>query len=241
MVLQILGVVVPLLVALLPLFKWPTLERRTRGHLAMLKEVPEGLGKEFRESVEEELRELAHRNEQALGRRATFIATVARVGAIAFLFLLSSLASRRAGESGSEMQDVFRMTGFFILFLLAIGFLVVLWKFTGAFGWIQMKDRRERLFRRAKAQGKHLYLVDGQEYIAIDKDELDQLVEANGGHWRRRPGPVIEGPAPEPSRPPQPEPAAPAAPAPETSPPSVERRNGSAAQCQSTGTGVQGT
>ncbi|MCW2904666.1 MAG: hypothetical protein JWO67_6931 [Streptosporangiaceae bacterium] len=64
-VLQVLSVVVPLLVAALSTLRWPTLQRRVKGHLELLKEVPAEAGRDFRDAVEEEMQALA---EQIRGR-----------------------------------------------------------------------------------------------------------------------------------------------------------------------------
>lgn len=59
MILQVLAVAVPLAVAGLQAWRWPTLERRVKGHVELLKDLPDGVGTEFRAAVEDELNELA--------------------------------------------------------------------------------------------------------------------------------------------------------------------------------------
>lgn len=59
MILQVLAVVVPLAVAGLQAWRWPTLERRVKGHVELLKDLPDGVGAGFRAAVEDELDELA--------------------------------------------------------------------------------------------------------------------------------------------------------------------------------------
>lgn len=60
--LQAVSVLVPIVVAIVSTFRLPTLERRTRRHMALVKEMPEGVGQPMRQLLEDELAELARRD-----------------------------------------------------------------------------------------------------------------------------------------------------------------------------------
>jgi hypothetical protein len=176
-VLQILGVVVPLLVAAIPLFRWPTLERRVHGHISLVKELPEGMGKEFRDAVEEELRELGHRSQMRLGRRAQYLEVGARVGIIAVFLSLSTV--RQFGSAQPERslwENFLDFSRVMLAFLGLIAIVLLLWRVSRAFGFITHRDKLDREWRRAQAEGKVMLRINGRTVI-VDPDEADEVVK----------------------------------------------------------------
>src|SRR4051812_41968414 len=139
---------------MIPLLRWPTLERRTHRHVALMKELPDGVGKRFREAVEEELRELGHRSEQRLTRNARILEFSVRVGIIAGFWVIAVVAFDRVIESDDVWSAIGRgaliLLGIFVVLVL----LSLLWRAAGS-GY-----ERDRLWRRAQDEGKHLVLAE---------------------------------------------------------------------------------
>ncbi|MGY1726159.1 hypothetical protein ACI79J_04245 [Geodermatophilus sp. SYSU D01062] len=180
MVLQILSVIVPLLIALVPLFKWPTLQRRVRADVALVKELPNGMGKQFREAVEEELTELAHRTRTRLGRRAEYLGICVRLGTIATFLTLSVLAYYTAGGHGLNWSwgVVWRtyasLFAYMVLIAIVVAVLRALWRFTEGFSSV-IKYRHQR--KRARAEGKTILRIDTDGTTAfLASSEVDESV-----------------------------------------------------------------
>lgn len=176
MVLQVLAVVVPLLIAAIPLFRWPTLQRRVREHVSLLKELPEGMGKELRAAVEEELRELAHRAELGLGRRAQNIERAARIGFVVVMIGFAYAPRILSDETPSfwDLVGFFALVG--VLAVMIVGLVWFLWRVSGALRFITFKDKRERLWRRAQAEGKHMVMISGKTMLLTD-EEFEEMRE----------------------------------------------------------------
>jgi hypothetical protein len=174
-VLQILSVVVPLLAAAIPLFRWPTLERRTRRHVALIKELPDGMGKRFRDAVEDELRELGHRSEQRLTRNVRALEFAVRTAIVLGLFTLSAVAYRRVTESDNVLITLGQGLWIALSMVVFIGLLSMLWKAAGS------RYEMERLGRRAQDEGKSLILMNGAWQVLSDEEYEERKRRRNSG------------------------------------------------------------
>lgn len=68
---QLLTVLVPVAVALITTFRWQTLPRRLRSHLALVKELPDGVdASALHELIGSELSEVVRQGRKRLDRRA---------------------------------------------------------------------------------------------------------------------------------------------------------------------------
>jgi hypothetical protein len=106
-VLQILAVVVPLLVAGLQAWRWPTLQRRVRNHVELMKELPAGVGADFRAAVEEELSALAAHSRRRMS--VEWLSIAARIAHIAVLFGVATFAFFYSGgvhPAGGQLKGL---------------------------------------------------------------------------------------------------------------------------------------
>jgi ABC-type amino acid transport system permease subunit len=88
MALELLAVLVPLIIAGITTLRWPTLQRRVRGHVDLLKDLPSGTGDEFRAAVEEELSALADQARRRLHSQVYNIALGIRITMVSLIAIL---------------------------------------------------------------------------------------------------------------------------------------------------------
>ncbi|SDM66445.1 hypothetical protein SAMN05660642_03061 [Geodermatophilus siccatus] len=176
---QLLGVVVPLLVAALPLIRWPTLQRRVRGHVALVKELPEGMGKDFRAAVEEELAELAHCTRSRSERRSENIEKAVRAGIVLFMLALGTAPQLLIEESDLTFTGTLKAAVAVLVIgtsiALAVLFVWFVWWASGRyFRYRKWIAKRERLHKQAQAEGKVVRLIDGDHVLADPNDPWPQ-------------------------------------------------------------------
>ncbi len=122
---QVLTILVPLAVALVSApFRWPTLDRRVKGHLALLKDMPDEVNAaKLRALVEQELAELARLNRHRLHKRHDRMILFMRLfgsafaAGVAVLFYLYSMDKDTTWEILVPLLWIYG-----VLFLLAAGY-----------------------------------------------------------------------------------------------------------------------
>lgn len=122
--LQLIGVLVPVVVAIVSTFRWPTLERRIRRHLSLLKEVPEGMGLPLRDLVKAELADLAGRDRERLDSqedRLLFALRLALFVPMASLLVVSWLSEDAVQDRGFPWGRLFAMYGVVLLWWIVLG------------------------------------------------------------------------------------------------------------------------
>jgi len=120
-VLQVLAVTVPLVVAGLQFWRWPTLERRVRAHVELVKELPEGSGLSFRAAVEAELEELARETQRRLANRLDWKELGGRLTSMIVFFGIALYMTITAG-----LWHPSKATGWRSLWVMAVYLLVLL-------------------------------------------------------------------------------------------------------------------
>lgn len=129
---QVLGLFVPLAVALVTTLRWPSLPRRIREHASLLKELPEGVRKSaLQDLLEAELEELARAGQQRMSQRSDRRIALGRIAVVVLTFLLAIPAAFLDPDMGDgegplvDLNPVFKY--YLVLAILFLGFSSTWW------------------------------------------------------------------------------------------------------------------